>query len=433
MITYTKKIASNPLIKNYLKVFSVDVLAKGAGIILLPVYLKLMTQDEFGLFGYLTAIIGTFALVFNLGIYAAQSKLYHDYPPEKRGSVIFTLNALLLVFITGFLALILLFDLDYAVINSLFKSPIDYDKYRGTILLAVVVAVYTLMLTNFFLTSENIKKVQLFNISRILLVNSIVIAILFYTEENDHTLVRLKYANIIEFIIILSFGVFYLRRMKMDFDTQVALKAVGISLPIVASAVIGIFVNLSDRFFLEKFGTLKDLAIYNVALTVAGIVPFVFASFQNIWLPQFLKEKDLESNRLRMERMVFRLVFVFILMSAAILLTLKVMLELNIVDKKYEEIVPLLPIVLSASIVTAITGMFTNQLIYIEKLYLIVVVGIPVAGVGIWLNIKLIPILNIYGAAISSLVTNSCFLISYVLLVNYFNKKASKHRRAPTP
>lgn len=431
MISPTKKIVSNRFLRSYLQVFSVDVLVKGAGIILLPVYLKLMTQEEFGLYGYLTAIISTFSLVFNLGIYAAQSKLYHDYPIEKRGTVLFTLNSILLLFLIFVLTIILLFDLDYSVVHYLFKNPLNYDKYRGSVLLAVVVAVYSLMLTNFFLTSENIKKVQLFNIARIVLINSTVIGILFITSENDHTLVRLKYSNIMEFLIILSFGYFYFSKMKWDFDYGVARRVMKIALPILASAIIGIFVNLSDRYFLEKYGTLRDLSIYTVALTVAGVVPFVFSSFQNIWLPQFLKEKDIESNRLRSRKMVFRLLIMFTLLSAAILVVLKLMLSLNIVDKKYEEIIPLLPIVLAASIVTVITGMFSNHLIYMEKLYYIIIVGVPVSLLGIWLNMQLVPLFNIYGAAVSSLAVNGCFLISYVLLVNHFYGKRLKESNSP--
>ena len=65
----------NVLVKNYAKVFSVDILVKLSSFILLPVYLKLMTQEAFGLYTYLLAIISSFSLVMNFGLYVAQSKL----------------------------------------------------------------------------------------------------------------------------------------------------------------------------------------------------------------------------------------------------------------------------------------------------------------------------------------------------------------------
>jgi len=404
----------------------VDVLVKGAGIILLPIYLRLMTQEEFGLYGYLIAIISTFSLVFNLGIYVAQSKLYHDYPEEKRGEVLFTLNAILFAFIISLVTLIFTFNLDYPVVKFMFKTPIDYHNYRTPVLMGVIVAVYSVMITNFFLTSEDIRKVQLFNISRILLVNSMVIGILYFNVSGDHTLVRIKYSNFIESLIIVFFSFFYFRQMKFQFNPGVALKAIKISTPILASAIIGIFINLSDRYFIDKYGTLKDLSIYNVALTFSGIIPFVFASFQNVWLPQFLKEKDFQANRLKSKKMILRLSIIFILLALAILFVLKVMLVFDIIDGKYETIMPLLPIVLVTAIISSLTPMFSNHLIYLDRLHLIILIGIPIAIIGVILNVKLVPLFNIYGAAISTLITSACYLISYSVLVTFFYREKMK-------
>jgi O-antigen/teichoic acid export membrane protein len=68
--------------------------------------------------------------------------------------------------------------------------------------------------------------------------------------------------------------------------------------------------------------------------------------------------------------------------------------------------------------------MYSNHLIYLDKLYLVVVVGIPVAVLSILLNWTLVPMYNIYGAAASSLVSGLCYLVSYALLSNkYYRKK----------
>jgi len=64
-------------------VLSIDILVKASGFLLIPVYLRLMTQNEFGLYNYLLSIIQTFSLVLNLGLYIPQSKLYHTLPSRK--------------------------------------------------------------------------------------------------------------------------------------------------------------------------------------------------------------------------------------------------------------------------------------------------------------------------------------------------------------
>lgn len=424
MVEFIKNTSNNPLLRNYLKIFSIDVLVKASGIILLPVYLKLMTQEEYGLYGYLLAIISAFSLVFNLGIYTAQSKLYHDYP-ERRGDTIYTINILLFVFISSLLLLTFLFDADYAVIEFLFKSSFSYSSYRPFVLLAVIVSVYSLMLTNFFLTSEDLRKVQIYNLLRLLAVNAVVLLVLFIHESGDNALERLKFTFIVEGLIIIIFMVFYVRQMSAKFDWMLAGRAMRISLPILLSAVLGIVINLSDRFAIEKFSTLKEMSIYNVALSVAGVIPFIFASFQNVWLPYFLKEKDVEANRARAKKMVWRLLVFFLALSAAILGALKILLIFNIIDQKYNEILAVLPIVLATTIIASMTQMYSNHLIYLDKLYLIIVAGIPISILAVFLNFKLVPIFNIYGAAFASLVVNASYLIFYSIMVTYYHRKAT--------
>lgn len=421
MTKYWKTVTTNPLVSNYLKIFSVDVLVKGSGIILLPIYLSLMTPEEFGLFGYLVAIIGTFSLVFNLGIYTAQSKFYHEFEtPDARAVMLGTLNITLFVFIALLFGVIFITRLDYRLVEFLIKAPIDYDNYRLPVLVGVLSAVYSLMLINYFLTSEDLKRVQYFNIARIVLINVVVLAALYLGVFKDGALTRLTFTNATEIIIIGIFSIAYFRKMRFTFDRKIALKAIGVGLPILASAVLGIFINLSDRFFLEKYGTLKDLSLYNVSLSVAGVIPFLFASFQNIWLPQFLKEKNIQSNRARSRRMVARLAGMMVIASIGILIAMKILLELDIIDERYDNVMPLLPIVLVTSIVTALTTMFSNHLIYLNKLFVIVLTGIPIAVLGILINIWLVPLFNVYGAALSSLILNACFLVTYASVSTYY-------------
>src|SRR6188768_2676173 len=94
---YKKSILFNML----LTVLSIDILVKVSGIVLLPVYLLLMTQEEYGLYGYLLSIILTFSIILNFGLYIPLSKFYHDYQDtEKRGKLLFTISLLLVTMLT---------------------------------------------------------------------------------------------------------------------------------------------------------------------------------------------------------------------------------------------------------------------------------------------------------------------------------------------
>lgn len=406
------------------------MLVKGSGIILLPIYLKLMTPEEFGLFGYLAAIISTFSLVFSLGMYAAQSKLYHDYDNARaRGVMLGTLNLVLLAFVGLLFFAILVFDVDYTAAHFLVKTPIDYGRYRLSVLVGVLAALYSMMLINFFLTSDDLKKVQQFNISRIILINVIVLSVLYFTRDsdNDGVFIRLMGTNLTDLAIIGFFSYFYIKHIRFSFDKQIAIKALGIGFPLLISAILGIFINLGDRYFLEKYGTLKDLSVYNLALSVAGVIPFIFTSFQNIWLPQFFKEKDVQSNRAKSRKVVIALAGVMVLISIGILGLVKVLLMLDIIDDRYDAIMPVLPIVLITAIVTALTLMFSNHLVYLNKLHVIIITGVVIAVMGVVLNQYLVPRFNVYGAAFSALALNLTYFITYAFVSKYYyDKELSK-------
>jgi O-antigen/teichoic acid export membrane protein len=239
-------------------------------------------------------------------------------------------------------------------------------------------------------------------------------------SSGDLALIRIKYAYAIELLLLICFSTFYISKMEVNFDRSIARQTLKISLPIVASALLGLLINLSDRYFIEKYGSLKDLSIYNLAIVISGVVPFVFASFQNIWLPHFLKEKDMRANMLRSKRVVMRLGFLFIGLSIATMIVLKFTLLVGIVDSRYESVMPLLPIVLLTNVVMSLSPMYSNHLIYLNRLYLVVVVGVPIAILSVVLNVWLVPSFNIYGAAIASLVSSLCYLIAYAFLVDYY-------------
>src|SRR3989339_1052861 len=346
MLKSFERYKHNVLVKNYAKVFSVDILVKLSSFILLPVYLKLMTQEAFGLYTYLLAIISSFSLVMNFGLYVAQSKLYQDFhEEEERGSLLYTINVMLLSFLSISLVVTYFTGFDYHVVALLFKNKIDYGSYRNSVFLAITVSVYSFMLFNYFLTSQSIKHVQLYNFLRLIFVNGIVISLL-YLYKADSVMVRLKFTYLVELSFLFVFGPLYIKAMRTKFNKQLARKSLTLALPVMLSAELGLVLNFSDRFFLEKYGTFKDLAVYNVGYVLAGIIPMMFMTFQNIWLPHFFKEKNLQANKEKTFGVIIKIAVFFSLLSLLIIIAFKLLLIFQIIDMRYGNVLYLLPILL---------------------------------------------------------------------------------------
>lgn len=419
-----EKYKENILVKRLFTVLGIDILVKVSGILLLPVYLLLMTQEEYGLYGYLLSIILTFSIVLNFGLYIPLSKFYHDYQDsEKRGELLFTLSLLLVIMLTGIILPVFFLGWDYELIKILFKNPVDYKDYRGAVLIAVIVSVFSFMLTNFFFTSEKLKHLKRYNIFRIICINVVTIFFLYVFRNIDSVRIRLQTTYIIELILFLVFFYFYIKEVRFKFNRKEAKIGLKLALPVMVSAVFGIGINFGDKFFLEKYSSFKDLSYYYLAISLASAIPLIFASLQNAWLPLFLKEKDIYKNIATTNKLMRRLVIGFLILSLLIMIFFKIVLSLGIIQAKYNEAIGILPLLLISQIVSSLVSLHTNYLVYFERTYIVSITGFIVCIISLGLSLLLIPRYKVYGAATVSLISNVIYLGLYYFIIKAVTKK----------
>lgn len=414
------------VLQRFARVFSLDVLVKASNMLLLPVYLKLMTVDEVGLFTYILSIVGLFSIVLNFGLYLSQTKLYHDYDAEERKSLVFTIAVMLLVFLTATVVPIYIFRIDEYLVPIIFSHPINYASYRDGLFVAIIITILSFMLYNFLMTSENIKKFQTYNFVKLLLVNSIVIYLL-YAPHQDGVMVRLNYSYSIEFFIFLAFSWLYIKNMKPKFNWLYAKRALIIGVPAMFSALVGVVYNFSDRFILEKYGNMTDMAIYSIGVQYATILMVIFASFQNVLLPIFFKEKDVDKNFKKTKKIIVKMVVIFAGISLGLFIAFKAVLIFNIIPHKYEPILYILPVLLATQITQAVIQLLSNYIVYFEIVYVGTVFSIFLSMLNIGLNLYFIPMFNIMGAAVSSLIVALISVALYYYFVKNKCKPAAAH------
>ena len=194
-----KYIKGNEMFSRFVNIFSVDVLVRGANLLLIPVFLYLMTKHEFGIYNYLYSFALTAAGILNFGFYVALAKLYADTidNKDKQSSMIFTITSSLIVLLGLSLIIVYFTKADIYFFNYSMKNNLDqvntsiYLSYRTFIFIAIISTVFTNFLTFFFVSSENIPNLQRFNIFRLILSNGTAILILYYSSS-DTVMMRLE-------------------------------------------------------------------------------------------------------------------------------------------------------------------------------------------------------------------------------------------------
>ncbi|MFM7857494.1 MAG: lipopolysaccharide biosynthesis protein, partial [Flammeovirgaceae bacterium] len=399
-------------------------LVKVSGLLLLPVYLHLMDQEEFGLHGYFIAIVNYSATLLNGGFYLIQSKLYFESPIEKRGQVLFSIHLLLVALMLVVLVPVLGFNFDVVLINKTFTHSINYPLFRPAIIIGVFTTSYGLMVTQFYLVSGFIKKLQAFNILRSLVPHAIAILLLFRLTNSNGAFLRIAGTYYTECCLLMIFAGVVFNHFDYKFNYKVARTTIKLVFPIALYTAFSMVIFMSDRFFIETYGTLKDLAIYNLAWTVAGIIPFISNSAHNIWLPQLLAETDSKRKWSTAKSMSIKLIIGFTIISIATLIMVKALLYFSIINQKYEKVIPVLPLVLFGSALLSFFQLTFNYLLSITKSHILVAIGFCVALVSIYLGKSLVLRWGVYGAALSMVISNLLLLLPSLFFSYYSHKKA---------
>lgn len=410
---------SNVFLRRLSTVLVVDILVRASNIVLLPVYLKLMTQDEYGIYNYILSIISTFAVILNFGLYVSQSKYYADaQTDERRRTVLFNVFFCVTVLLVLVLAPIYLLKKDPAIIGFLFKNEINYSLYRWPILLALIITVYSVILSNFFVISEKINLFRTYNILRLVLVHLVVLLCLYFIKQ-DNIKIRLLYTYITEAVVMLGIFYFYFREMSPRIDWKLIRNSLKLGIPIMISAVWAASSNNSDKFFLEKYGTPKDLSCYYLAFSLANLLMMIITSVQNVWMPKFLKEKNLKKNIADTRKLMIRVGAGLIVFGLMLLIAFYVALEVGIISADYWLTIYILPILLIAQTINGILTIYVNYFIYLEKTQWSLLIGICTFGVGLAASQYFIAAWGVFGAALVYLVVQLAYTGLYYAVINH--------------
>ena len=189
------------------------------------------------------------------------------------------------------------------------------------------------------------------------------------------------------------------------------------------SAVFGIVINFSDKFFLEKYGSFKEMSYYYLAVSCASVIPIIFTSIQNAWLPLFLKEKDLRKNIAKTNKLVSSNLPRLCVLSISIQLFIWIILSLGIIPSKYHEALYILPLLLTSQDLEHLLPLYSNYLVYFEKTHVVSITGFFICCLSLGLSMLFIPRWGIYGAGGVSLASNGCYFAIYYFLIRFYIQK----------
>jgi len=397
-----------------------NVSVKLIGIILIPIYTnyKYLSKQDFGVMGVMDITFQLVVIVFSLSLYQSLARWYFD--PENKDSqksmhfTVIVINAVLCL--VSFLAV---FKFSPNISSLLFDS----EKYARLIWIMFaggainIVANVSLALLRL---QEKALKYSVISITKLIVTLGTTILLVVYLHHSVLGIYEAILAGEIAGLILIFGDI--IRNSVIKFEWLKLKQMLVYGLPLMLASVSTVLLNTFDRYSLNYLADLDAVGTYTLAFRIANSIKIiVITSIQLSLVPlMFKKMGDPDHKRFYAKSLKYS---VYIVMACVMFLS---MFSLEIVkvfasNKSYWEAANIIPL-LSFSMVFIL--MKENVLIGLQITKSSGIMGALIAITALFnlgMNILLIPHFGIYGAAISTLVSQlgMFFLFYYIAQKKY--------------
>ncbi len=417
MLEIFKKITKNTFI------YSIGQIApKLVGLILLPFFTDpaYLSPEDYGKLSMLESASMFLIVMFGFGLNYALERWYWDKDYiEKRKSIVFTLIVATIV-ISGVVWSILSFF--SANISVLLTGKEDWISLIN--LLFICSAIESLILIPG--TLLRLEEKPLFfvsaNIIRFFLYLILTFIFLISMKRGLEGIYEARLISLAGVMLVLAIPLF--KNISFHFEWKALKDMILFRLPLVLSTVSYIIFNITDRFSIRflSSSSFQDVGVYSLGFTLTNSVKVVVISA--IWLsvrPMIYSKMNEEGNRRfyskLMKYMIFVITSLLLVLSVFGQEIILVLTRNNVFGTSYF-IVPIISMAIIFDTLKEISQ--SIGLIITKKTGTIAITMIIATVLNILLNIALIPFLNIYGAALSTVISQFFF---FVVIYRYSQKQ----------
>jgi O-antigen/teichoic acid export membrane protein len=405
-----------------------DVAAKGIPYLLLPVYLSLMSQEEFGLYSYLIFIILSLSTLFKFGMDTAETKLFYAYKGEERGQMLFTINSIVFGFFLLLIIICVPFSLDQYFLRTVSKKTNITSTLSAVFWLNLFVAITTVFLNVYFVIAERFLLYQKYNLIRLVVTNFLVWFFLYYYHYTA-PVYRLLIEGVGSLLILLPLIYLYCKNFVFKFSNDILKLSLRLGIPIFFTNLLSIISGFSDKYLIQDKKSINDLAIYNLALFLSMPVSLIFSSFHSLWMPKIFKEENLKVQFDNTVAMFKKLFLLFLSFATLIWLGVLVALQLKLIASNYSFVKYIFPFVAVAFSLECLNQLFINIMVSLGKTEFTFVINLAILVLLFSLNYWLIPKFGIIVSAVIYLLANILRVTASFMIVRWrvaiFNQQYS--------
>jgi len=377
------------------------MLQRFMGLLLLPFFTRVLSPEDYGVVAMISLISIAMSGVFTLGTGNSMGVVYfREQDILKRPTIIW--SNILLMLGNGSIWLVIIFFFAPSMSVFVFQS----EQYAELIRLAVLGSILGTIAEPFlaYLRMEE-KAWRFVAITLTSATLTIALSSWFVLVEEMGPKGLIMAGAIVQAIMLFIDWMMVGRRLPFHIDASLFYPLIRIGFPSIFGLFAFLIIDFSDRQLIERMLSLDALGVYSVGYSLGMIITIAVGAFSNAWPPFFVsyinkpdEAKIVFGRVLTYYTLGFGAVtvlFFFIAKPAVLIMTAPLFHEghliVGLVAASY---------VLKGCYLIVIPG-----ICFAEKLYKQSLIEWAAAAINIGLNIWLIPILGILGAALATFIS----------------------------
>lgn len=381
---------------------STTILQNGIAFLLLPLYTRYLTPNDYGILAVVSSINGFLTIFLMLSLHGAMTRFYFDYrnEPEKLKAFWGTILTFILIFSMGVGGLLILSG------PILFKPVIAEISFWPFVALGIGAVMFQPFFTiylSLLQTREQARKYAVFSFLQFLMNLALVITLVVFVGWGAEGPLAAALMTAVVFFII---SIYALRDNVVFGMNKIYLKeALRYSLPLVPHSLASQISNATGKLFLNYLVNTGSAGLYNIAFMFGSIIGVVSDGINKAYVP--ISMGILSTNRREevehLKDIVLFLVVMYCLLGTMISLFSKEAIFILTTEAFYRSYV-IVPFLAFYFVLGGIYYILVNILFFVKKATKFVAVGTGIGAVSnILLSWLMIPRYGLFGAAAATL------------------------------
>lgn len=390
------------MIKNSLIFAFFSFLINSINFILIPIYTKQLTVQEYGTMASITIFITVFTAIFTFGLNGAINKMYFDLSKNELENEFITTSFITKFSLSTFILLLFVSN-NGLFLNYVFKN-IKYDPFLKYSIYIAYLNVFSVVPLSLLLVKGNALKYRILT-STYFILNTIFT--LFNLLILKTGLIGIFKAQLIANLLMAVYYIYNTFTNKsVKFNKKMSINLIFFGFPILLYTLTGMLIEQSSKILIERFLSLRDLGIYNLAFQFSSIIVILNSAINMAWVPIYFKESKINENS-NLFRLFSKYLFLLISFFALLIAIFQKYVLLYLLNKSYENAEIYIPILVYVFVLTNTYWiLLINPIFYSNQIKLLPIIAVLCGALSIASCYLLIPIMGLFGAIISVFLGN---------------------------